>query len=104
MNVKFLEAARMDLTDAESWYEAEEVGLGSRFLAAIEAIVFRLRDYPDIGTPASGKLRIIYLSAFPYAIIYSTNAMKGVLLIVSIAHHSRKPGFWLGRLKSVTES
>jgi len=37
--VRFTEAARAELIDAQDWYEAEAPGLGRRFRAEIDSVV-----------------------------------------------------------------
>ena len=40
--VRFTEAARAELIDAQDWYEAEAPGLGRRFRAEIDSVVGRM--------------------------------------------------------------
>ena len=44
--VRFTEAARTELIDAQDWYEAEVPGLGDRFRAKIDNIVGRMAANP----------------------------------------------------------
>ena len=44
--VRFSEAARAELIDAQDWYEAEAPGLGRRFRAEIDNVVQRMADNP----------------------------------------------------------
>jgi plasmid stabilization system protein ParE len=44
--VRFTEAARAELIDAQDWYEAEIPGLGGRFRAEIDSVVGRMADNP----------------------------------------------------------
>ena len=37
------------------------------------------------------------LRRYPYSIFYVTEA--GVIVIVAVAHHKRRPGYWLSRLR-----
>jgi plasmid stabilization system protein ParE len=59
--VRFTEAARQELIDAQDWYEAEVPSLGGRFRAEIDSVVGRMADNPwqfltDIKTPV-GRAR-----------------------------------------------
>ena len=45
-SVRFTEAARAELIDAQDWYEAEAPGLGRRFRAEIESVVQRMANNP----------------------------------------------------------
>jgi len=44
--VFFTPAARMDLIEAQDWYENELPGWGRRFLAALDEVVDRVSDRP----------------------------------------------------------
>jgi plasmid stabilization system protein ParE len=101
MKVRFLEAARTDVTEAEGWYEAEEPGLGGRFLSAVQETITRLIEHPKLGTPSGKKLRLIPLRDFPYSVVYSIREETNEILVVSMAHHRRKPGFWRSRMSTV---
>jgi plasmid stabilization system protein ParE len=45
--VIFTQAARAELIDAQDWYEGEAVGLGQRFLEAIDAMAERMSTNPQ---------------------------------------------------------
>jgi hypothetical protein len=44
--VRFTEAARAELIEAQDWYEAEVPGLGGPFRAEIDSVVRRMADNP----------------------------------------------------------
>jgi plasmid stabilization system protein ParE len=44
--VRFTEAARAELIDAQDWYEVEGPGLGRRFHAEIDSVVGRMAGNP----------------------------------------------------------
>ena len=44
--VRFTEAARTELIDAQDWYETEAPGLGRRFRAEIDTVVRRMAGNP----------------------------------------------------------
>jgi plasmid stabilization system protein ParE len=44
--VRFTEAARVELSEARDWYEAEAPGLGQRFRAEIDSVVQLMADNP----------------------------------------------------------
>ena len=44
--VRFTEAARTELIEAQDWYEAQAPGLGRRFRAEINDVVQRMADNP----------------------------------------------------------
>jgi plasmid stabilization system protein ParE len=53
--VRFTEAARAELIDAQDWYEAQAPGLDRRFRAEIDSVVRRMADNPR-NSPSSPQL------------------------------------------------
>jgi hypothetical protein len=53
-SVRFTEAARAELIDAQDWYEAEAPGLARRFRAEIDSVVAE-RQKERIGVSAEGR-------------------------------------------------
>ena len=50
---------------------------------------------PHLGAPWRNDRRRFPLRRFPYSIIYYTRGEE--LRVIAIAHHSRRPSFWVGR-------
>jgi plasmid stabilization system protein ParE len=57
--VRFTEAARLELVDAQDWYEAEAPGLGRRFRAEIDSVVRRIADNPRPGSLHNISQRVL---------------------------------------------
>jgi plasmid stabilization system protein ParE len=75
---------------------AEVPGLGSRFVSEIERCLRLLVDAPKIGTPYGRRLRRFVIDdGFPFSVIHAE--VRGILFVISIAHHSRRPGYWRRR-------
>jgi toxin ParE1/3/4 len=94
--------ARLDLLDAQRWYENREVGLGRKFRQAIDNGVARLVDLPLAaplwpGIDAELGVRRYVLREYPYAIAYLLRDQA--ILILAVAHQRRKPGYWLNRVE-----
>jgi plasmid stabilization system protein ParE len=94
--VRFTEAARVELVDAQDWYEAEAPGLGRRFRAEIESVVQRMADNPRqfptvFKTLPSGAREEISLRAL---FLVEPDA----LLVVACFHSSRDPRHWQKRV------
>lgn len=97
MHFDFHVEARVEFLEAVSRYEAEVAGLGARFVAELERCIELLLGAPLIGAPLGRKLRCFPLDdGFPFSLVY---AVRGdVLLLVAVAHQSRKPGYWKRRV------
>ncbi len=98
--VRILEEASQEAIEAAAWYEFEQAGLGAEFFAAVDAAIdvieenfIPLSPLPDEARDTGAK-RLI-LERFPYDIVAIELPEEAV--VIAIAHHSRKPGYWLGR-------
>ena len=83
-----------------AWYERRRPGLGDRFLDGVEATIQRIREAPLAG--ALIPLRRLTISVrrqpvpgFPFIVAY---VVEPALVVVAIAHTSRRPGYWRARL------
>ena len=76
---------------------AASFGLGRDFLDDLQQAVNTLREHPEIGVQVSKGLRRMLLHRFPFSLIYSVET--DAILIVSVAHHRQRPGYWKSRAK-----
>jgi hypothetical protein len=88
------DAAR-ELEEAAVYYESRVAGLGTSFLEEVERTVSLIERYPDAGAVYSRNLRRVRLDRFPYSIVYRRGT--DALVIIALAHHHRRPGYWRGR-------
>tara|TARA_B100000965_G_scaffold313487_1_gene273402 strand:- start:210 stop:521 length:312 start_codon:yes stop_codon:yes gene_type:complete len=98
--VRILDAAAQEAIEAAAWYELERPGLGvelsEAFDAALDVIeegLLPLSPIPDEGGDVGAK-RLI-LDRFPYDVVIIEE--PGEVVVISFAHHSRKPGYWRDR-------
>jgi plasmid stabilization system protein ParE len=94
--VPFLPAARAEFFDALARYTSENPTLGADFLAEVERATQRISTFPDHGSPYLGGTRRVLLRRFRYSVVYEPGSDESV--IVAVAHHSRRPGYWRGRI------
>lgn len=98
--VRILEEASQEAIEAAAWYEYEQPGLGADFFAAVDAAIDLIEktSLPYHLSPQeagdTGARRLI-LERFPYDIVAIELPEKAV--VVAVAHHSRKPGYWRKR-------
>lgn len=97
MRITFHPAARRELRDARDRYEDEREGLGDEFLAKVGEATDLLADYPKSAPEVAPQVRRCVVGRFPYSIIY-TLLDKDHLSILAVAHQSRRPFYWIGRL------
>ncbi|MFW6089064.1 MAG: type II toxin-antitoxin system RelE/ParE family toxin, partial [Gemmatimonadota bacterium] len=74
------------------FYEAKAAGLGAEFLTTLENVIEGAMVTPDAGSPYESGTRRVVLGRFPFSLVYEFS--EGRLLVVAVAHHRRKPGYW----------
>ena len=96
------EAAAEEAIEAAAWYEQERPGLGQEFAGALDAVLDLLEEgivrpakMPGAAGVQGGK-RLI-LRRFPYDVV--VQELSDEVLVVAVAHQSRRPGYWRGRLR-----
>jgi toxin ParE1/3/4 len=93
---RFVAPARRELLAEVSYYNNKVLGLGNRFLAAVEDATARALAYPLTGTLASESTRRLFLKDFPFAIVYRPD--ENGIVVFALAHHERCPEYWRDRI------
>lgn len=96
MKYKFHPGARREFEQAIDYYEEQKAGLGDRFRGIVESSVKEIVKRPESWPFIEHDARCFLTDVFPYSIIYTQES--AYVLIVSVMHQSRKPGYWLDRL------
>ena len=94
--VKFHRLAAQELRDADSWYQKREAAIAGRFLNAVDAAAIRIGEDPDSLPIERRHFRAISVRRFPYRLIFERLSADQVL-VVAVAHTSRRPGYWIRR-------
>ena len=83
------------------WYDQKRPGLGLDFLRSIGRVIDRIEAAPRTGSPVPGvagaDIRRVLVRRFPYHVVYIDLPDRAQIL--AIAHHRRRPGYWLGRVR-----
>ncbi len=92
--------ATEELDHAARWYEGRRSGLGSRFLASVDATLDQISRLPGAGAPVPSvppdlAVRRAPIRGFPYHVIYLETAET--IHILAFAHDKRRPAYWLPR-------
>ena len=96
MTVRFLSAARKEMTAAIRYYESQLPGLGQRFLSQVEKTIHAIIAYPQAGTPLRKDIRRRLIPGFPFGVLYSES--PGEVLVVAVMDLRREPDYWVSRL------
>ena len=94
--LRLVSPAYEELRAAALFYDDSAPGLGSDFMDSVEQLISRLLDSPRIGKPILSRLRSFPISKYPFDLVYLVDTDE--LVIVAIAHQSRRPGYWMDRI------
>lgn len=97
--IKYHEAAEDELLNEIGYLELRVKGLGRRFFAEVRRAESLIMQFPESAEEIRPGIRKRLLRKFRYSLIYSIE--KDGLLILAVAHHSRRPGYWVGRVRGV---
>ncbi len=98
MKVRLITDARDEFLREVAYYEDIRQGLGRRFRTAATAAFKRAGESPLSGKPGVAETRRVLVKGFPFAVVYM--AFETEVVVYAVAHLSRQPGYWLGRLGS----
>jgi len=96
MRVETHDEADRELLEESRYLEEQRSGYGQRFVAAFEHATDLIGQFPYMGEKR-GRVRVKPMLGFSHNIIYSVQ--KDFVLVVAIAHTSRKWGYWRYRLR-----
>ena len=99
--VRILQEAAEEAIAAADWYDKEREGLGKEFTGTLEIAIDLIEEDILSLSPMPGKsgaigVKRLILKWFPYDVVVIEGELETV--VVAIAHHSRKPGYWRERL------
>lgn len=97
MRLRSHPGARRDFNLAVDRYVAEAgKPTAARFIEEIEHLRSLILQNPRIGTPGRFETRRFVFKRFPYTLIYRVRG--DVIEILALAHHSRRPDYWVKRV------
>jgi plasmid stabilization system protein ParE len=97
--LEFSRSAIRDFEHAAAWYDAQEGGLGRRFLeAALDARLQWILQNQEVPRPLGPKaIRKCRMDRWPYAIFYRTSTDR--VRVLAIIHDARGPKYLSFRLR-----
>ena len=95
MRYEFHPEALAEFEEAARYYSRCQPGLDIRFIASVREAVDRILDDPTRWRAFDEDVRRCFTRVFPYGIIYTIE--RDYVLILAVAHCSRKPGYWKNR-------
>ena len=96
MNFRYLPAARLDVIDLATFYNARSNGLGGRFVLDLAASITLLLRTPRIGSrayrpPRGREVRYGFTRRFRAVVYYEVTATEIVILSVGHPRSNRRP-------------
>jgi plasmid stabilization system protein ParE len=76
-------------------YEYRQAGLGSRFIASVEAALQSVLDAPATWPVLEQDVRRRLTRVFPYAVLFSIEPDS--ILVLAVMHCHQQPGYWRSR-------
>jgi len=76
------EEAVFDIKEAYLYYEEQRIGLGKRFLDALETYLERVQKYPEHYQTKRKPYREAFIKDFPFLIIYEIEANKVIIYAI----------------------
>lgn len=93
--IRFHSAANTELLEAIQHYKEVSPGLAAMFAERINTALQLIHDNPEACQKVDLDLRQFPLGKFPYSLFYAVE--HSIILVVAVAHHKRKPGYWKNR-------
>jgi plasmid stabilization system protein ParE len=93
--VRFFSDAEVEMIEAAVYYEAQQVGLGRRFLAAVQDAANRAASTPKLFPIVELDVRRCLTRTFPFGVLYRERS--DAIVIVAVMHLHRDPDYWKSR-------
>jgi toxin ParE1/3/4 len=89
-------AARIELIEAQDWYDREALGLGRQFRQEVDFQVGRIAAHPMRFPEIIYGARRARLRRFPYGLFFRPSA--DAIFVIACFHSSRDPLVWQSRI------
>jgi toxin ParE1/3/4 len=102
MNLEFHPRARDELIEAEEWYQVRSPLSAAAFRREVASAIKMIGENPEWYSPGAAGTRRLILPKFPFSVVYRIDAGGPAMdapriLVLAVAHHNRRPGYWLKR-------
>jgi hypothetical protein len=94
--IAFHPAAAAEVLEAARFYEMRSPGLGADLLTEVERALGQIAASPEASPRVGRRTRRKLLWRFPYSLLFAADQDR--LRVVALAHHKRRPFYWMKRL------
>ncbi|MBU0620838.1 MAG: hypothetical protein KJ795_03225 [Gammaproteobacteria bacterium] len=96
MSYQFHPAAAREHLDSIAFYESRLHGLGANYIAEFEATMKKVCAAPNsFSIECPPDIHKAVMKRFPFNVLFRETGK--VVQVLAVAHHRRRPGYWLGR-------
>lgn len=95
--VAYHRLAASELIRSAEFYEHRNPTLGEAFLSTVEVTLPKIQRNPELGKPGRLGTSSWKTKRFPFRIVYLEQPDR--FWIVAVAHLSRRPDYWIRRLR-----
>jgi len=95
--VAYHRLAAKELVKSALFYDSRRAGLGDEFVSEVDVAVAGVRANTDLGRRGVHGTQSCRTKRFPFRVVYLVQPDR--IWIVAVAHLSRRPGYWAGRVK-----
>lgn len=98
---RFLDEADQEFQEHIGYFISHSLTAAEKFVDEMGVAVRDIREYPQVGSPVSSLVRQRVLTGYPYSILYVDTPIE--IIIVAVAPHRRRPGYWRRRLRRLQQ-
>jgi toxin ParE1/3/4 len=105
LHAKFVELAQAEFDAAVEYHEAA-ANKGAAFTREVRRVISLATEFPASGTlvpirRVKRRVRLYRLNPeFPYDLVATVIEEEDLLLVIAVAHHKRRPKYWISRLRT----
>jgi plasmid stabilization system protein ParE len=97
LNLRIHRLAVAEIDHEVDYYESCSAGLGTELEDEIDAVLETILQFPHAAPQWRDRAdrRVAVLDRFPFTLVYQVK--EDEIVIVALAHTSRRPGYWSRR-------
>ncbi|MCU0288669.1 MAG: type II toxin-antitoxin system RelE/ParE family toxin [Acidobacteria bacterium] len=96
MRYIFHPEALQEYEEAVLYYSEISKNLAAAFIKCVENGIKKILECPNAWQIVEENIRRHLINRFPFGIYYSIE--KEYIMIISVMHMNRKPGYWISRI------
>lgn len=101
MRLRYHKDSVNEMFDAADYYDSRVAGLGREFDEELKAGFNKILEAPTRWPKIHRDVRRHRLHRFPYGIVDDIEGDS--ITVIAVMHLKRRPGYWLERIKEVTD-